>query len=198
MSSAAARIEALSNQLQGALRKGELPTAAEWPVPTLRDVPPLDTPDNWNGAVLEKQTDKYAIRLSDAVIAELEASIASFLATGTPLAHMSRESFPLGEATKALLDRVRNQLFDGFGFALLRGLPVDRWTRTQTAACTLGVGVHLGLLQVQNKLGHTLGHVKDLGRDPNDPTVRYYATRERQQFHTDGERYSSTYFPSQS
>ncbi|MEQ9126603.1 MAG: TauD/TfdA family dioxygenase, partial [Alphaproteobacteria bacterium] len=37
----------------------------------------------------------------------------------------------------------------------------------------------------QNAKGHILGHVRDLGRDPNDPTARIYQTTARQTFHTD-------------
>jgi len=37
----------------------------------------------------------------------------------------------------------------------------------------------------QNAMGHLLGHVKDLGKDPADPQVRIYQTSHRQLFHTD-------------
>ena len=34
-------------------------------------------------------------------------------------------------------------------------------------------------------MGHLLGHVTDVGRDPADPTARIYQTNARQTFHTD-------------
>jgi hypothetical protein len=43
----------------------------------------------------------------------------------------------------------------------------------------------LGNLRSQNRDGHLLGHVKDLGLSSNDPNVRIYQTSERQNYHTD-------------
>jgi hypothetical protein len=37
----------------------------------------------------------------------------------------------------------------------------------------------------QNAKGHVLGHVKDLGHDATDPSVRLYSTCAAQPFHTD-------------
>jgi hypothetical protein len=160
--------------------------AASWPAPPLSEIPPLKTPDYWLGADLEKDTGKWAIPLSSEIIAELDASINAFLDSGVTLPHLTKESFKLGPKTAELFARIREQLFRGIGFVLLKDLPVERWSREEVAAGTLGIGVHLGNLMIQNKKGHLLGHVKDLGRDPNDPTVRFYATHERQRFHTDG------------
>lgn len=49
----------------------------------------------------------------------------------------------------------------------------------------LGLGLHWGNLRSQNRHGHLLGHVKDAGLSSQDPNVRVYQTRERQNFHTD-------------
>jgi hypothetical protein len=76
-------------------------------------------------------------------------------------------------------------LLHGRGFALLRGLPVARYTPQQRAAIFLGIGAHLGRARSQNAAGHVLGHVCDLGLSSSDPNVRIYQTHERQTFHTD-------------
>jgi hypothetical protein len=74
----------------------------------------------------------------------------------------------------------------GRGFALLRGLPVDRWSIREAAMAYCGIGAYFGNARSQNAKGHVLGHVRDLGRDAvNDQTARIYQTRERQTFHTD-------------
>jgi hypothetical protein len=80
-----------------------------------------------------------------------------------------------------LLDEVLN----GRGFVLVRGLPLERWTTREAATAFLVIGVHLGSLRMQNADGHLLGHVKDLGRSSTDPNTRIYQTRERQTHHTD-------------
>jgi hypothetical protein len=43
----------------------------------------------------------------------------------------------------------------------------------------------VGSARSQNKHGHLLGHVRDLGLRSDDPSVRIYQTSERQTFHTD-------------
>jgi hypothetical protein len=74
---------------------------------------------------------------------------------------------------------------NGRGFALLRGLPVERWSRLEAVIAFFGIGTHLGAARPQNAKGHALGHVKDLGLSSRDPNTRIYQTRERQTYHTD-------------
>jgi hypothetical protein len=68
---------------------------------------------------------------------------------------------------------------------MLRGLPVDDYTRAEQAIAYMGIGSYLGHSRSQNAKGHLLGHVKDLGLDVTDPRVRYYQTRRRLEYHTD-------------
>src|SRR4029450_247515 len=58
------------------------------------------------------------------------------------------------------------------GVALIRGLPVDRYTHDQASTIYWGVGMHLGRPWPQNAKGHLLGDVTDQGRALNDPTAR--------------------------
>ena len=83
------------------------------------------------------------------------------------------------------LSRILSDVLEGRGFVLLRGLPVERWGRRLSAIAFLGLGLHWGSLRSQNKHGHLLGHVRDAGLSSQDPSVRVYQTRERQNFHTD-------------
>src|SRR5215213_897349 len=87
----------------------------------------------------------------------------------------------IGERLQGILDEVLN----GRGFVLLRGLPIEHWTKRQAAEAFLTIGAKLGNLRMQNAEGHLLGHVRDLGRSSDDPNTRIYQTRERQTHHTD-------------
>jgi hypothetical protein len=100
--------------------------------------------------------------------------LASLTADDVPLA-------TLGPRLQRLLEEVLN----GRGFVLIKGLPVDGWNQRETEIAFLVIGVQLGALRRQNAEGHLLGHVKDLGRSSEDPNTRIYQTRERQTFHTD-------------
>ena len=91
-------------------------------------------------------------------------------------------------------------MLDGRGFVLLRGLPVDRYSREDVAVLYWGMGVHLGYPVVQNSKGHLLGHVTNLGDNAAEapreetsekpriflhPQRRGYSTRGRAYFHVD-------------
>jgi len=140
----------------------------------------------WYGPDLARRADWIAY-LSQNEIAEVESAARDLLIraeSSFDLTSLTSEDFPLpklGARLRSLLAEVLN----GRGFVLIRGLPVNRWSRRQIAIAFLGIGVHLGNLRMQNANGHLLGHVKDLGRSSDDPNARIYQTRERQTFHTD-------------
>ncbi len=101
--------------------------------------------------------------------------------------HRGAQASGLSAADSAarLKARVDDEVLNGRGFLLLRGLPVDRWSIRESATAFFGLGAHLGSARSQNGKGHVLGHVQDLGMDVNDPNVRIYQTHERQTYHTD-------------
>jgi hypothetical protein len=141
-------------------------------------------PSAWYGGDLARREAEWARAFSQEELAEIEAAVAAFRAGGAPLAAISPESFHL-PGLRAVLAGVLRELLEGRGFALLRGLPVERWSREEQAIAYMGIGSHFGAARSQNAKGHLLGHVKDLGVDVTDPAVRYYQTRRKLEYHTD-------------
>lgn len=136
----------------------------------------------WYGRDLAARPGEWTRPFSPAEVAEVEAAVEA--ARGTPLDRLTPAAFPLptlGRVLRGILE----ELLEGRGFVLLRGLPVERWTREQQATAYLGLGAWLGPARSQNAKGHLLGHVKDLGLDIRDPRVRYYQTNRRLAYHTD-------------
>ena len=144
---------------------------------------PLTGPDAWRGADL-RASDDWMERLDESDHAELEAACDAFMASGTPLAELTPALFPL-ERLAGRLEGIRHELLEGRGFVLLRGLPVERYSREQAATIYFGLGSYLGTPVSQNAKGHLLGHVTDLGRSTDDITARTYQTNERQYYHAD-------------
>lgn len=131
----------------------------------------------WYGAT--DRTD-WVERISADQIREVERAVWEVEEGGIEIT----EAIPLpalGQWLKTILDEVLN----GRGFVLIRGLPGGRWSRRQAAIAFLIIGAQLGNLRMQNAEGHLLGHVRDLGRSSDDPNTRIYQTRERQTHHTD-------------
>lgn len=138
----------------------------------------------WYGPEIAKRTD-WQMPLSGAEIAEVEAATQALVARDADIAALKPRDFPLPTLGPKLKSRVDDEVLNGRGFLLLRGLPVERWSMRESATAFFGLGAHLGSARSQNGKGHVLGHVQDLGLDVNDPNVRIYQTHERQTYHTD-------------
>ncbi|HWF90291.1 MAG TPA: TauD/TfdA family dioxygenase, partial [Pyrinomonadaceae bacterium] len=137
----------------------------------------------WYGAELALRED-WIERLSETEIEEVESAVEQVQLSGHEFATITAVDVPLrtlGPRLQTILDDVLN----GRGFVLIKGLPIQRWTRREAALAFLLIGAHLCNLRMQNAEGHLLGHVRDLGRSSSDPNTRIYQTRERQTHHTD-------------
>ena len=151
---------------------------------SIEDLPPaIQGRAAWQSA--EFADESWIDQLSDAENGEIKAAAEAALSSAScDIAKITKEAFPLPTLSgrvRAISDEIQN----GRGFALLRGIPVDQWGKELSAAAFYGLGAHIGKARSQNAKGHILGHVRDLGRDPNDPTARIYQTTARQTFHTD-------------
>jgi hypothetical protein len=145
--------------------------------------PEIVGPSAWLGPQASAST-KWIHHLTDLELSELERAARSALETHADIATIRRETFVL-PTLGPRLTQLHDSLIHGSGFALLRALPVQEWSREVTAAAFYGLGCHLGNPVPQNAKGHVLGHVMDMGLNANDPKVRIYQTHERQTFHTD-------------
>jgi hypothetical protein len=129
--------------------------------------------------------DAWMMPLTPADIREIEQAMELLVAREADIAAISAADFPLPSLGPNLRARVRDEVLNGRGFLLMRGLPVERWSLREVATAFFGLGAHLGSARSQNAKGHVLGHVRDLGLDAEDPNVRIYQTSARQTFHTD-------------
>lgn len=149
------------------------------------ELPPEQTgPAAWYGPEMARRTD-WQMPLSPPEIAEIEAATKALASREADIAAVGPRDFPLPTLGTRLRARVQDEVLNGRGFLLLRGLPVERWTMRESATAFYGLGAHLGSARSQNGKGHVLGHVQDLGLDVKDPNVRIYQTHERQTYHTD-------------
>ena len=143
----------------------------------------LAGPAAWRGDAMARSRE-WLRPFTPAEIRELEDAVARVRHLGLPIQRVRREDFPL-PALAGALDEIRAELLHGRGFVLLRGLPLERYARSEVATMFWGIGTHLGTAVPQNAAGHLLGHVTDMGYETADPHVRMYQTNERQGYHTD-------------
>ncbi len=151
---------------------------------SIESLPPeIHDRSDWYGAELAGRGD-WVERLSEAEIAEVEKVVGGLKRSEVDLTKITGKDAPLPTLAPRLQD-ILDEVLNGRGFVLIKGLPVERWTRREAAIAFLAIGVQLGNLRMQNAEGHLLGHVRDLGRSSDDPNTRIYQTRERQTHHTD-------------
>ena len=84
-----------------------------------------------------------------------------------------------------LADEIRQELIEGKGFVVLRGLPLDRWSRRDAFIAYWLIGNALGEPVPNNAYGDMIGHVVDLGRDVDGATTRGYDTNSQLAYHCD-------------
>ncbi|KAK9919027.1 hypothetical protein WJX75_008803 [Coccomyxa subellipsoidea] len=153
----------------------------------------VDDPSAWLSTDYKGKQDTYIYTLTPEDILEINAAIALVEKGGLRiegnLVHIqervpSRDEFPL-PTLGPKLEVLREEVRIGRGFQLLRGLPVDKYTRLQTLIAYWGFGLYWGNVVSQNAKAHIVGHVKNIGHDIKTPTTRVYATPLAQPMHTD-------------
>lgn len=146
-------------------------------------IEPVTGPVAWSGHELDRDV-SWIQPLSERDLTELAAAARSALARGVAIEALTRADFPLPSLGPKLA-AIGTELESGRGFALLRGIPVDRFRHDELAAMYWGIGTHLGEAIPQNAKGDLLGHVRDEGLTLDDPQARGYQTRAAQSLHVD-------------
>ena len=134
----------------------------------------------------EEKKSEWIYRLDKEDINEIENLTVKFLSSNKTLTKLNKNDFYFENLGEKYLRKIDDELKNGRGFVLIRGMPVNEWSREKIITAYMGLCSYFGNFRVQNKKGHLLGHVKDLGKDTTkDFTARVYETTYRQTFHSD-------------
>ena len=95
------------------------------------DLKSYSHPCAWNNKEISSNED-WIIYLDKEDIAEIEAALAAVNARKLDIPKLSRDDFVLPNIARKMQD-VLQQLEKGRGFVLIRGLPVDRYSKTDAA-----------------------------------------------------------------
>ncbi|MEK9723650.1 MAG: TauD/TfdA family dioxygenase, partial [Rhodospirillaceae bacterium] len=144
---------------------------------------PVGGPASWRGPGMAA-TDEWIYRLDAADIAELDSAAVATVDAGLDTLEIGIDDFPLPRLGPRLR-QLRTDLLSGRGFAYVRGLPVERYDMAALARLYFGIGVHVGTPRPQNRNGHMVAHVIDIGLSPDDPNQRLTQTPVYLPFHSD-------------
>ena len=131
---------------------------------------PLEARCEWTR---ESLGERYVHELSAEHVAEIEAALAHAEAQTTTCSTSRRDDFPLPDPRARARTTSPTTSIDGRGVVLLRGLPVDRYTKDRVGGDVLG---HRhpprSTRGRRTRKGHLLGDVTDQGKAVDDPTSR--------------------------
>ncbi|HWN68181.1 MAG TPA: TauD/TfdA family dioxygenase [Haliangium sp.] len=145
---------------------------------------PIIGPSAWKGCDLTGDP-SWSHHLAADELRALDHAITAARKTGLPWTKLTREHFALRELGHEIRHWMQ-KLNHGRGFVLVKGFPVDDYSKEDAAIAYWAIGRLMGDPVPQNKEGELLGHVRDTGELATNPRTRLYKTSKRQEFHTDG------------
>jgi hypothetical protein len=141
----------------------------------------------WTPEDAENNQDRWMHRLTSDELADLDHALRSTQAKGhTGCGTMTKEDFPL-PVSAPLLQQLLQKLENDMGMFVLRGIPVEQYSKAEMRMLYWGIGLHLGGVVSQSPKGDLLGDVKNFGKsqDPHSATGRGYMSSVKLSFHTD-------------
>jgi len=128
--------------------------------------------------------DDWICRLNAADVAEIDDAVHFTRSRGLAIQNVGCDEFPLGRLTPRL-GALRAQIRSGLGLGYIKGLPVERYDRETLMRIYWGLCRHIGDPVTQNRNGHLLGHVIDVGDTVGEHDKRITQTNAELCFHTD-------------
>jgi hypothetical protein len=137
----------------------------------------------WKGADFQGD-ESWIYTLSADDIEELAVAAQRCLNATRQVTDIRAEDFALPKLSRSIR-RWAEEINNGRGFLLVRGLPKERFTDDEVRAMFWGIGLYLGTPVSQNSYGEMFGDVYDEGVKMGTGRVRGYRTSQRLMFHTD-------------
>jgi len=118
-------------------------------------------PAAWRGSDL-KNDHSWALQLSPISIDCIDKALAVVKKSGLSFPGFEKEDFPIHDLSSEL-SQYAEEMENGKGFLLLKGLPIERYTVDDLKIIYYGLGLHMGTPVCQNLKGDLLGNVMNVG-----------------------------------
>ena len=142
----------------------------------------IEDPSAWKGKDI-KDDGSWIYHWSDQSISVLEKALENVKQKGLQVPDFTKEDFPITELSEEI-SYFNEELENGKGFIVIRGLPIERYTDDEAAIIYYGLGLHMGTPVSQNIKGDMLGDVRNIGAT-DTRQVRVYETNEYLPYHAD-------------
>jgi len=141
----------------------------------------VDHPSAWKGSDFSS-ADEYAFDLGPRHYDAFDKALSKIREQGLTLDDIEKVNFEVPEIANDIAT-IFDQIQNGYGFVLVRGFPLDRYTEEELGLIYWGIGTHMGTGVSQSVMGDRLGHVMDFSAD--NPNARAYRNKQTLSMHTD-------------
>lgn len=138
----------------------------------------IEHPSAWTTAQLGK--DQCVVELDDTCLTYYASVIDTV--RDLPVQEVTLDCYA-GAVIPPVMQDIKQALDQGTGLVVLRGVPVERWSRGDIEHLFWGLGLHLGVPASQSVMGDRLGHVVDVS--DVDPNARAYRSQRELSLHHD-------------
>ncbi|KAI9309649.1 hypothetical protein BJ944DRAFT_226638 [Cunninghamella echinulata] len=146
----------------------------------------LEGPKVWKGSDYEGQEHEWIYQLNDQELNEIHEALLDFEQSEKPLSAIQQDTFPLPTLGSKLKELIHDNVVEGRGFLVVRGIDPDKYNRKQQIIVYAGVSTYVGKRGLQGK--HILAHITDLVSNKSrelDEIVAPAYTNDHQVYHTD-------------
>ena len=140
------------------------------------------SPAAWNAKQLTTNPD-WVYHLTANDLEELNKCLA--ICRDIPTEKITKNTFPLQQLKTSIETRFTDQLENGIGTLLIKGIASDKYSKLDFAKLLWGIGLYFGTAVSQSVAGELLHQVKDDGYDLQDPRARGTNTKAKLPFHND-------------
>jgi hypothetical protein len=124
---------------------------------------PIAGANVWHGKDMAR-LGRWQRRLTPAQLAEIDAALAGAKARGLAWEDVTPADFPL-PGLAPLLDDIRDELENGSGLLMLRGIDVARYDLDEMKLLYTGLARQIGTLVYSNRGGEIMREIRDVGAD---------------------------------
>ena len=136
----------------------------------------------WRGEDLVNDN-SWVYQLSESTLTTIDNALTAIKANGLSFPNFTKQDFPIEALSDDFLSYAE-EMENGNGFLLLRGLPIERYSDDDINIIYYGIGLHLGTPVYQTLKGDLLGNVMNVG-DITKKETRVYETNAYLPYHTD-------------
>jgi len=127
------------------------------------DIRPITGANVWHGENMANAA-RWQRRLSSVQLDDIEAALATARSRGLAWETMTAGDFPL-PGMAPLFDDIREELENGSGLLMLRGIDPSRYTLDEARIVYAGIARQLGTPVFSNRGGEIMRDIRDVGRD---------------------------------